>query len=205
MSRRDTTPRALSSQGVAFLANDCSGTTSDIMAILALARLVSQVYYCLCKLMIPIDCWLRGRGIPSGAQNPSQNPKRKAIGNPTLSQKARKEWGTHLLFFELIFRERIGERLKVGFLNHPLVVVAEKFLQPIGVHSVLAGHIRDGVRRNRRDLPVPQKLQNAAHAPLSRNSQQFGVRQFDTLRKGQRIATSRDVQDGQPLCFRFPP
>src|SRR4029077_12451472 len=80
--------------------------------------------------------------------------------------------------------ERICECLEIGFLNHPLVILAEKFLQPVGVHNVLARHVRDGVRRNRRDIPVPQELQNATHGPLSRNSQQFCVRQFDALREG---------------------
>ncbi len=58
----------------------------------------------------------------------------------------------------LVSLERIYERLGIGFLNHPLVVVAEKCLQPVGVHDVLAGHVRDGVRRNRRNVPVPQEL-----------------------------------------------
>src|SRR6266404_7489039 len=35
--------------------------------------------------------------------------------------------------------ERIRERLKIRFLNHPLVIVAEEFLQPVGVHNVLPG------------------------------------------------------------------
>src|SRR5208282_3138169 len=100
--------------------------------------------------------------------------------------------------------ERIYERLEIGFLNHPLVVVAEKFLQAIGVHDVLAGHVRDGVRRNRRNVPIPQELQNAAHGPLSGDAQQFGVRYLETLREGQRIAASGNVQDRQPLRFRFP-
>ncbi len=82
--------------------------------------------------MIPIDCWLGGRGYPSGAYAFSSNYL-GVLGVPAVN---------------LIFRERIRERLLICFLNHPLVVAAEEFLQAIGVHDVLTRHVRDGVRRN---------------------------------------------------------
>jgi hypothetical protein len=71
----------------------------------------------------PGDC--DGPGHPAHVnRNLSQNPKREAIGNPTLSQKARKDGPPGYL----VFREGIGEGFGVGFFDHPRIVVTEEFL-----------------------------------------------------------------------------
>src|ERR1700722_9567083 len=103
----------------------------------------------------------------------------------------------------LVVLERIRKRLKIRFRNHALVIVTEKFLQAVGIHGVLTGHIGNSIRRNRRDFRGPQKLENSTHAPQSRHTQQLGMSQFYALLEGQRIATSGNVQNRQPLRFRF--
>src|ERR1035438_1418794 len=84
---------------------------------------------------------------------PPFRKERERMGHPTCGR------ALALCFFWGSL-ERIRERLLSRFRNDALVVAAEKFLQTVGVHGVLPGHVRDSVRRNRGDVPLPQELQD---------------------------------------------
>lgn len=48
----------------------------------------------------------------------------------------------------LVFLEGISKRLGVGFYDYSFVVVAEKLLQAVDIHDVLARHVGNGIRRD---------------------------------------------------------
>src|ERR1035438_1345261 len=134
--------------------------------------------------MIPIYRWLGGGGTQGRAKIQVRIPSARQSEIPPFRKKRERNGPPFALYFGGVSLERIRERLMTSFRDDALVVASKKFLQTVGVHGVLPGHVRDSIRRNRRDLPLPQELQDLPHPPLSGNAQQFGLRHFDALGEG---------------------
>src|SRR4051794_40847050 len=76
-------------------------------------------------------------------------------------------------------RKRIPNRIS----NHVLVLRSKEAPQAVCVHDVLARHVGQGLRRNRRNPLLPEKAENLAHSPFSGHADQLRLRQLDALRK----------------------
>ena len=57
-----------------------------------------------------------------------------------------------------VLRERIGKGVGDRIADHVLVILAQELSQAVGLHQILADHVRHCFGRDRRDPQLPERL-----------------------------------------------